>query len=77
MISCFADKYIVAKEFERCGKIIAQGEVWQNTGYAILGATTNSSIQLMKEKNGQREWVWVNINELNQYFEEYNKIKKV
>lgn len=75
MLNLLAEEFIVVKQFKPTtdDRVIEVGEVWQNTGYAMMNTVSSLVLKLMREIDGKREWLYVSLLDLDDKFEEYYK----
>lgn len=73
MLNLLAEEFIVVKQFKPTtdDRVIEVGEVWQNTGYAMMNTVSSLVLKLMREIDGKREWLYVSLLDLDDKFEEY------
>lgn len=73
MLNLLAEEFIVVKQFKPTtdDRVIEVGEVWQNTGYAMMNTVSSLVLKLMREIDGKCEWLYVSLLDLDDKFEEY------
>lgn len=73
MLNLLAEEFVVVKQFKPAtdDRVVEVGEVWQNTGYAMINTVSSLVLKLMREIDGKREWLYVSLLDLDDKFEEY------
>lgn len=73
MLNLLAEEFVVVKQFKPTtdDRVVEVGEVWQNTGYAMMNTVSSLVLKLMREIDGKREWLYVSLLDLDDKFEEY------
>lgn len=75
MLNLLAEEFVVVKQFKPAtdDRVVEVGEVWQNTGYAMINTVSSLVLKLMREIDGKREWLYVSLLDLDDKFEEHYK----
>ena len=68
MMNIFEDLYITTNDFySKDGKLIRTGVVYENSHYSLFDCGV-ITLQLYRDVNGKREYLYVSEEELNDYF---------